>query len=120
MRPLEESNCLFIRGCLVLIFSPNEQQFFSSRLLQGLSDSDTLNFLSFFLPTFAISGTVYDKQSIPLSLVSLVPFWPPGSLHVEVLDVSVKHTAQGLAARGCTVPFRHTREEDESPPQFEK
>lgn len=51
MRPLEESNCLFIRGCLVLIFSPNEQQkaiFFSSRLLQGLSDSDTLNFLSFF------------------------------------------------------------------------
>lgn len=79
-----------------------ESIFFSSRLLQGLSDSDTLNFCSFFFPpAFAISGTVYDKQSIPRSLVSILPVWPPGSLHIEVLDVSVKHTAQGLAAPGA-------------------
>lgn len=45
-----------------------ESSFFSSRLLQGVSDSHTLHFLSFFFfPVCKITGTVYDKQSLPCS-----------------------------------------------------
>lgn len=58
-----------------------------------------------FIPPFAISGTVYDKQSIPRSLVSLLPVWAPGSLHTEVLDVSVKHSA-GFGSPGLNGAFQ--------------